>query len=226
MSVGEATGLFRFDRVAVRLGAVTVLQDVDVSLPDGGITVLAGPSGAGKSTMLRLCNRLIVPTSGAVAFRGDDVAHLDPLALRRTVGMVFQRPTLFDGTVLENLRVADPTLTVDAAGAALGHVGLDAALLDRAARDLSGGEAQRACLARTLATHPSVLLMDEPTAMLDADNVRLLERLTRRLVGAEGVAVVWVSHDDAQIRRLADCVVRLDRGQVIGCERSKPEDCR
>jgi putative ABC transport system ATP-binding protein len=70
-----------------------------------------------------------------------------------------------------------------------------------------------------------VLLMDEPTAMLDADNVRLLEQLTRRLVAAEGVAVVWVSHDEAQIRRLADWVVRLDRGQVVGCERSEPEGC-
>jgi putative ABC transport system ATP-binding protein len=224
--VGESPGLFDFERVAVRFGTVTVLHDVDVTVPDGGVTVLAGPSGAGKSTMLRLCNRLILPGAGTVRFRGDDIDSLDPLALRRKVGMVFQRPTLFDGTVLENLRVADPSLTVDAAGATLGHVGLDAAFLDRAARDLSGGEAQRACLARTLATHPSVLLMDEPTAMLDVDNARLLERLARRLVTEDGVAVVWVSHDPAQIRRLADWVVRLDGGRALGCERSNPEGCR
>ena len=221
--MGDVTGLFRFEHVGVRFGDITVLDDVDVTLPDGGVTVLAGPSGAGKSTMLRLCNRLTLPTHGRVRFRGDDVAGLDPLALRRRVGMVFQRPTLFDGTVLENLRVADPAMSGDGAIAALGHVGLPAELLDRAARDLSGGEAQRACLARTLATKPSVLLMDEPTAMLDIDNAVLLERLARRLVRDDDVAVVWVSHDEAQIRRLADWVVRVDGGRVLGSARCEPE---
>jgi putative ABC transport system ATP-binding protein len=224
--VGDATGLFRFDRVAVRFGSTTVLHDVDVTLPDAGVTVLAGPSGAGKSTMLRLCNRLTLPTAGAVSFRGADIAGLDPLALRRRVGMVFQRPTLFDGTVLENLRVADPALSADAAARALDHVGLNAALLERAGRDLSGGEAQRACLARTLATGPSVLLMDEPTAMLDHDNVLLLERLVRRLVVTDDVAVVWVSHDAAQIRRMADWVVRVGGGRVLGSGRCHPEEQR
>jgi putative ABC transport system ATP-binding protein len=222
--VGDATGLFRFERVTVCFGATTVLHDVDVTVPDAGVTVLAGPSGAGKSTMLRLCNRLTVPTAGTVCFRGADIAGLDPLALRRQVGMVFQRPTLFDGTVLENLRVADPALTT--AATALEHVGLDAELLERAGRDLSGGEAQRACLARTLATRPSVLLMDEPTAMLDHDNVLLLERLVQRLVATDGVAVVWVSHDPAQIRRLAEWVVRVEGGRVLGTERCRPEGQR
>lgn len=221
--VGDGAGLFRFERVGVRFGTTTVLDGVDVTLPDTGVTVLAGPSGSGKSTMLRLCNRLILPSDGRVHFRGDDVAALDPLALRRRVGMVFQRPTLFDGTVLENLRVADPAISVDDALAALGHVGLPGELLDRAARDLSGGEAQRACLARTLATRPSVLLMDEPTSMLDRDNALVLERLVRRLVNDDGVAVVWVSHDDAQIRRLADWVVRVEAGRVLGSGRCEPE---
>jgi putative ABC transport system ATP-binding protein len=224
--VGDATGLFRFERVAVRFGTIPVLRDIDVTLPDAGVTVLAGPSGAGKSTMLRLCNRLIVPTEGTVRFRGDDVTHLDPLTLRRRVGMVFQRPTLFDGTVLENLRVADPHLSADDAAVALGHVGLDGSLLERAGRDLSGGEAQRACLARTLATRPSVLLMDEPTAMLDFDNALLLERLVRRLVATDGLAAVWVTHDPVQIRRLADWVVRVDGGRVLGSEGCEPEGCR
>ncbi len=221
--VGDATSLFRFERVGVRFGDTTVLDGVDATLPGGGITMLAGPSGAGKSTMLRLCNRLTLPTHGRVCFRGDDIAGLDPLALRRQVGMVFQRPTLFDGTVLENLRVADPTMNRDRAVAALGHVGLPGELLDRAARDLSGGEAQRACLARTLATRPSVLLMDEPTSMLDHDNALLLERLVRRLIGEDGVAVVWVTHDSAQIRRLADWVVQIEGGRVLGSERGEPE---
>src|SRR5215217_7752318 len=92
--VGRAS-LFEFEQVSVRFGVTAVLDAVDVALPDEGITVLAGPSGAGKSTMLRLCNRLIVPTAGHVRFRGADLGSVDPLSLRRRVGMVFQRPTLF-----------------------------------------------------------------------------------------------------------------------------------
>ena len=86
----------------------TILDHVSASVPASGITVLAGPSGAGKTTLLRLCNRLEVPSSGRVLFHGDDVAGLDPLSHRRRVGMVFQRPTLFPGTIRDNLAVADP----------------------------------------------------------------------------------------------------------------------
>ena len=214
--MGPATSLFRFEAVRVELNGVTILDGVDVGLPDGGITVLSGPSGAGKSTMLRLCNRLAVPTAGRVLFREDDLAAVDVLHHRRRVGMVFQQPTLFDGSVVDNLRVADPALDDEAAAAALDRVGLPAALLGRAARDLSGGEAQRACVARALATGPTVLLMDEPTAMLDHENTLRLEGLARRLVDEAGMAMVWVSHDDGQRRRLADWVVQVEGGRVLG----------
>jgi putative ABC transport system ATP-binding protein len=177
------------------------------------VTCLVGPSGAGKSTLLRLCNRLEVPTTGTVALRGEDVAGLDPLALRRRVGMVFQRPTPFAGTVFENLQVARAGLTEAEAGTLLDRVGLDRVLLSRPAHELSGGESQRACLARTLATEPGVLLMDEPTSALDGAARTVLEDLTRGLV-ADGVSVLWVTHDLAQMRRLADDVVVLLDGRV------------
>ena len=123
-------------------------------IADGGITVVVGPSGAGKSMVLRLLNRLEVPTAGEVRFRGRPVSDLDPLALRRRVGMVFQRPAPFPGTVRDNLHVADPDAGDDALVAALRAARLDAAFLDRSADELSGGEAQRMCLARTLVTRP------------------------------------------------------------------------
>ncbi|HZP29755.1 MAG TPA: ATP-binding cassette domain-containing protein, partial [Acidimicrobiia bacterium] len=106
------------------------LRGADGSVPGGRVVVLVGPSGAGKSTLLRLCNRLDVPSSGCVRYRGDDIATLDPLFLRRRVGMVFQRPTPFPGTVDENLRIAEPTLPADEAVAALERVGLDDGFLD------------------------------------------------------------------------------------------------
>jgi putative ABC transport system ATP-binding protein len=177
------------------------------------VTVVAGPSGAGKTTLLRLCNRLERPTAGRVLFRGEDVARLDPLALRRRIGMVFQRPTPFAGTVRENLRVAVPVLDDRAAAATLERVELDGDLLDRPAHDLSGGEAQRMCLARALVLHPEVLLMDEPTSSVDPRARLALERLGRDLARSE-VPIVWVTHDLAQMRRLADHLLVLAAGRI------------
>lgn len=189
-----------------------VLDGVSLVAERGGITVLAGPSGSGKSTLLRLANRLAVPSAGTVRLDGVDCASLDPRRLRRRLGMVFQRPTPFAGTVGDNLRVARPDLDDGGAVEALSRVGLAAELVDRRADELSGGEAQRMCLARTLLTRPEVVLMDEPTSSLDPDSRLSIERLARGLAH-DGLAVVWVTHDLAQARRLADRTVVLLAGR-------------
>jgi putative ABC transport system ATP-binding protein len=177
--------------------------------------VIVGPSGGGKTTLLRLLNRLEVPTSGEIRFRGDPLDSLDPLVLRRRVGMVFQRPAPFPGSVRDNLLVADPAAVNGSLAAALVAAGLGESFLDRSADDLSGGETQRLCLARTLVTEPEVLLMDEPTSALDRGSRRLLEATARRLA-AGGRPVLWVTHDLDQAERLADdCVVLMD-GHVAG----------
>lgn len=208
-----AAALFSFEGVRLVFEGTAVLDGITSEIADEGVTVLAGPSGSGKSTLLRLCNRLEAPTSGTVRFRGDDVAALDPLRLRRQVGMVFQRPTLFPGTVRENLRVAQPGLSDRAARAALELVGLPASFLDRTGDDLSGGEAQRACIARTLVTRPAALLMDEVTSALDPTHRLGIERLASRLA-AERTPVVWVTHDLHQAQRVADRTIVLDRGRL------------
>jgi putative ABC transport system ATP-binding protein len=191
------------------------------------VTVVVGPSGAGKSSLLRLCNRLEVADRGAVRFHGEDVAAMDPLALRRRVGMVFQAPTPFAGTVLDYLRVARADLDDATARQVLERVELDDSFLERPASELSGGEAQRMCLARTLVTGPEVLLMDEPTSSVDPHATLALEQLARRLLGL-GVVCIWVTHDLAQMRRLADRVlVVLDgsiahAGRLADLERDAP----
>ncbi|HZJ26889.1 MAG TPA: phosphate ABC transporter ATP-binding protein [Acidimicrobiia bacterium] len=205
--------LYTFEHVRVDGPQGLLLTDVDGEIPGAGVTVVAGPSGSGKSTLLRLCNRLERPSSGRIWFRGVEIDELDPMALRRRVGMVFQRPTPFGGTVIENLRVADPEIDEPAAGALLTRVGLDATFIGRAAHELSGGEAQRLCLARTLATDPEVLLMDEPTSSVDSRSRAVLEDLARELA-VGGVAVVWVTHDMRQLRRLADNVVVMVGGRI------------
>jgi len=88
---------------------------LSIDIPCDGITAVVGPSGSGKSTLLRLLNRLDDPTAGTVAFRGRNLAEWDPAELRRKVGMIFQRPPLFAGTVLDNFRVADRSVTSDRA---------------------------------------------------------------------------------------------------------------
>lgn len=205
---------FEFDCVTVSFGPARVLDRVSGSVPERSVTVVLGPSGAGKSTLLRLCNRLEVPTDGEVRFRGADVAALDPLSLRRRVGMVFQRPTLFAGTVRDNLRVASPGADDVACLGALEAAGLAPGFLDRDGRDLSGGEAQRACLARTLVTGPEVLLMDEPTSSLDVANALAFEAHVSSLVAA-GTTVVWVTHDLAQAGRIGDHTIHLREGRTV-----------
>ncbi len=211
--VATVPALFTFARVEVVVAGRTVLHGVDGEIPAAGITVVAGASGSGKSTLLRLCNRLAVPAAGRVLFRGDDLAGLEPLAHRRRVGMVFQQPTPFGGTVRDNMRVAAADAEDDRMARALERAHLPRAFLERPAGELSGGESQRACLARTLVTEPEVLLMDEPTSALDETARGALEALARELADG-GVPVVWVTHDLGQAGRLADWAIVLAEGRV------------
>jgi putative ABC transport system ATP-binding protein len=211
--VCAAPPLFGFEQVTVDGLDLPRLDAATGTVPDDGVTVVVGPSGSGKSTLLRCCNRLEVPSSGRVLLRGGDVSGQDPLRLRRRVGMVFQRPTPFPGSVLDNLRVAEPGLDEVAAARVLEAVGLDGRFLARPATELSGGEAQRVCLARTLATDPEVVLMDEVTSSVDPAARVGLEALARNLA-ARDVRVLWVTHDLEQMRRLADHVLVVIRGRI------------
>jgi len=206
--------LFSFSTVTVPGVTRPRLAGVSAELAAEGITAIDGPSGAGKSTLLRLCNALEVPASGTVAYRGAPLAARDVLAHRREVAMVFQAPVAFPGTVAENVRVAAPDATADAVAALLERAALPAAFASRRADELSGGEQQRMCLARALATEPRVLLADEPTSALDGAAAALLEALLSGLAAA-GTPVVLVTHDAAQRGRVADHVLRLADGKVV-----------
>jgi putative ABC transport system ATP-binding protein len=209
--------LFELDEVRLVLDGHRILDGLSLDVPDGGITVLLGPSGAGKSMTLRLLNRLEVPTSGELRFRGDAISSLDPLRLRRRVGMVFQRPAVFPGTVRDNLRVACPDADDAVLAEFLDAAGLDPGTVDRVGDELSGGEAQRLCLARTLATRPEVLLMDEPTSALDPTARHHLEATARGLAD-RGMPMVWVTHDLDQAERLSDHRLVLVAGRLAGDE--------
>jgi putative ABC transport system ATP-binding protein len=210
--------LFRLRDVTYRRGGRAVLSSVSVEIEDG-MTALVGPSGAGKSTLLRLLNRLADPDSGAIHYRGRDVRDYDVLELRRGVSLVPQLPALLPGSVAENVSygpgLCDRRCNVDAA---LALAGLDGTFAERAARQLSVGEQQRVMLARALALEPAVLLLDEPTAALDERSRDAVERTLLDLHARVSAALIVVTHDQAQARRLGDRVLVLDGGRI----RSQP----
>lgn len=204
--------LFEFDEVALERGGHHLLRGATGWLADHEMTVVVGPSGAGKSTLLRLCNRLDVASAGTVRYAGRPIDAVDPRRLRREVGMVFQRPVALPGTVADNLRAGAGEAGDAAVEEVLARVGLPG-LAERDAGALSGGEAQRMCLARTLLTGPRALLMDEPTAALDTAAAADIEDLARELA-ADGVPTTWVTHDLAQMSRLAHHLVVLIDGRI------------
>lgn len=209
-SMTSKTAVFRFEDVEV--GVPSRLEIDHLEIQDG-ITAVVGPSGSGKTTLLRLCNRLLSPDRGQVIYRGEPVESLDPCELRRRVGMVFQDPIHLESTIGADLRVADPNASREALGNALESVGLAEGFLERPTSELSGGESQRVCLARALLVDPEVLLVDEPTSSLDDAAARQLERLISG-VAADGVSVVWVTHNLSQARRVADRAITVDHGKV------------
>jgi putative ABC transport system ATP-binding protein len=186
-------------------------------MPGGAITAVVGPSGTGKSTLLRTINRLVEPTAGEIYLDGEPTSRMDPLKLRRRVGMVFQLPALFGATVEEatlyGARLAEREAD---AGRLLEMAGLEASFLGRAPQALSVGEQQRLSIARALALEPQALLMDEPTSALDEAARRRVEGLIRELNASLGLTIVVVSHHLDQVARIADRVVVLAGGRSGG----------
>jgi molybdate transport system ATP-binding protein len=209
--------------VAVRRGPLTV--DVELAVADGEVLAVLGPNGAGKSTLLRVLAGLLAPDGGRVAVDGtpwDDVAagvHLP--AHRRPLGMVFQDSLLFPHlSVLDNVafgprtRGASRTAARTAAAAWIERVGLDG-LGDRRPGQLSGGQAQRAALARALVGDPALLLLDEPLSALDARTRLAVRAELRRHLADYAGSTVLVTHDPVDAMALAGRVVVVEDGRVV-----------
>ena len=199
------------------VGGTEILAGVDAMVQDGEVTSVVGPSGAGKSTLLRAINRLIEPSSGEVYLDGVPTGSLDPLELRRWVGMVFQIPALFGRSVEESVLYGARLSGRDEnPGRLLELVGLDPSLAGRAPDTLSVGQQQRVSVARALALEPEARLLDEPTSALDEASRRKIEDLVRDLNARLGLTIVFVSHDLSQVERVADRVVLLADGKSVG----------
>jgi phosphate transport system ATP-binding protein len=211
-------------------GEKVILSNVNVGVRRGAITALIGPTGSGKTTLLRSFNRMNDKVSGYrhsgdVLFDGQSIWRpgLELMALRRKVGMLFQRPNPFPMSIMDNVvagvkahRMASRNGLRAIAQERLTEVGLWDAVSDRL-RDspfrLSGGQQQLLCLARALAIDPQVLLLDEPTSSLDPMATESIEGLIRNLTPA--ITVVIVTHNLPQASRVADWTMFLNRGRLV-----------
>ena len=212
----------------VYYGDDRALNGVDIEIPKNKVTAIIGPSGCGKSTFLRCINRMndqipICRVDGELSFRGKNVYDddVDPVALRRKIGQVFQKPNPFPKSIRDNvtygLEVQGKSATdedVERAlrGAALWDEVKDQ--LDSSGLDLSGGQQQRLCIARAIAPDPEVILMDEPTSALDPVAASKIEDLIDELV--EDYTVVIVTHNMQQAARISDkTAVFLTGGELV-----------
>lgn len=198
-----------------------VVVDIrDLNIFEGEILALVGPSGSGKSTLLRMLNFLEPPTDGRIEFQGNVIQGGQEISLetRRKIATLFQRSILLNRTVKENVEIAlrlhGHKNQRDLVKSVLHQVGLDH-LSDQRARTLSGGEAQRVALARTMVLQLRALLLDEPTANLDPYNVTLIEKIVRNLNQGRNLTLVVVTHNIFQARRLAHRVAFMLDGKII-----------
>ena len=215
-------------------GASRVVRDVSFAVPTGQVTAIIGPSGCGKSTLLRCLNRMheTVPgarVEGEVRFEGKDIyaPEISAIGVRRHIGMVFQRPTPFPTmSIRDNVAAGLKVLprnerpskseTDDIVERALRRAALWDEVNDRLAASavaLSGGQQQRLCIARALATSPTVLLLDEPTASLDPISTQRVEELVYEL--RSQVTIIIVTHNMQQAARISDRTAFMLSGELI-----------
>lgn len=208
--------------VVVEFNQKKILNINEVGIQAGRIHAVIGPSGAGKTTLLRVLNLLQPPHTGKVQYFGQDIKYKggERLALQRSMSMVFQKPAIFSGDVFYNVamglkfrglsreeirkRVLD----------ALEKVGMKE-LARRSAGKVSGGEAQRIALARSLVVQPKVLLLDEPTANLDPANVAIFEEIIKKVHEETRTTVVMITHNLYQAKRLSQEAIFLNKGEII-----------
>lgn len=210
-------------------GTVEILKGINFDISDGEKVVIIGPSGSGKSTLLRCLNLLEKPSEGEIMFGGENITSpaVDIDKIRSKMGMVFQHFNLFPHmTVRENITLAPVLLKLrtqeeadEEAYALLGRVGLSDKM-DVYPSSLSGGQAQRIAIVRSLAMHPSMMLFDEPTSALDPEMVGEVLSVMHELAD-EGMTMAVVTHEMGFARDVASRVIFLDQGQIL--EENTPE---
>jgi phosphate transport system ATP-binding protein len=222
--------ILKIKDLSISFSGQQVVKNVNMSVAEKKVTAMMGPSGCGKTTVLRAINRMhdLMPTAavtGQVYLRDKDVYVMDPIAVRRQIGMVFQRPNPFPtmsiydnvaaGYILNGIKKTKPELDAivedSLRKSALWNEVKDA--LFRRGTFLSGGQQQRLCIARALALQPEVLLLDEPTSALDPKATASIEELIVQL--KDTVTIMLVTHNIAQASRVSDYTAFMYLGELV-----------
>jgi phosphate transport system ATP-binding protein len=214
--------------LTVRYGSVAAVQEISLDIPEHQITAIIGPSGCGKSTLLRAFNRMNdfiqnVTTEGQVLYRGEDLyaSDIDPVEVRRRIGMVFQKPNPFPKSIFRNVSWGasingfrgdiNELVQRSLQKAALWDEVKDK--LDQSGLALSGGQQQRLCIARAIALEPELILMDEPCSALDPASTARIEDLLFEL--KTRYTIVIVTHNMQQAARVSDWTAFLSQGRLV-----------
>ncbi len=210
--------LLTLENVGYQVGQQQILRGISLAIDAGEWVTFAGPSGGGKSTLARIIASLLSRTSGELTFDGQPIDSYDPIAYRRRVSYSFQQPTLFGETVRDNLafpyQIRQLPFDSQRAITALEYVGLAGADLDKAVIDLSGGQRQRVALLRNVMIYPEVLILDEVTAGLDAENKAFVWSLIDHFNQEDGITILTITHDQSEITAAKRLVTVVD-GQIV-----------
>jgi osmoprotectant transport system ATP-binding protein len=214
--------LIEFRDVTKTYGHDLAVTNFSLSAPSGKITVLMGLSGSGKTTLLRTVNKLVQPTSGSVLIDGNDIADLDSVVLRRSIGYVMQevgllphKSVLDNVTLIAQIAGQDKDEALRNALELLELVGIGSSFHDRFPGQLSGGQQQRVGVARALAIRPNILLMDEPFGAVDPIVREELQDELIRIQRQLSLTIILVTHDRYEAIKLADQLVVLSQGAKI-----------
>ena len=214
--------IIQFKDVSKAYGDHVVLSHFNWEVERGAFVTIVGASGGGKTTALKMVNSLIAPDAGQILVNGRDIAGMDLVELRRSIGYAIQGSVLFPHMTVEQniayvpnlLNRRDRARTAAAVDKWMGIVGLDPELRGRYPDELSGGQAQRVGIARALAASPDILLMDEPFGAVDELTRAQLQEEIARIHAETGITVLFVTHDVSEALKLGTRVLVLNGGAI------------
>lgn len=197
------TPIISLKQISFKIAQEMILEDITFDIQKGEVLTITGPSGSGKSTLLKLIGSLFSPTEGTIVYKGKELKQIDPEIYRKEVSYFFQNASLFDQTVKDNLvfpyfirdKVADERYIKSY----LEKVKIPESYYNKPVAELSGGEKQRVALVRNLLFQPEVLLLDEVTSSLDANNKAIIHSVLSDLNKENQVTIVKITHDETEL---------------------------
>lgn len=199
----------------------SILNGIYFQIEKGDYVTIVGPSGSGKSTLLKLCNNLISPSDGSIYYNNKNIMKYNPVDLRKDISYCLQIPHLFGETVMDNLsfpfKIRNAKVNMDKIYELTYKFKIRQDILNEKIINLSGGEKQRISLMRTLIHTPQVLLLDEVTSSLDAENTSIVENIIKDL-NDKGVTILWITHNTEQSLKYANKRINLNSGKLIELE--------